>query len=260
MESLPNRRKILEFPGDRKNLAKSATRALDVLEFMAQVRHSVRAIEVAHALHLHTSSTDQLLKTLVDSGYLIFDRDQKHYSPSPRLIRFGTWLEDRYYGADNLSRLLSILSMRSGELVTLAVRQGHAMQIVDVIEAPSWPSVIQKGLRASMLRSALGVAYLAARPPDELPGLIDQLAFELKEPASIVDGVRRWIERVRADGYAIGGLASDNSAASLTMALPKPQSGHILVLGLSGAEQRMRTRKEDLVAMMRRSIAETLII
>ena len=49
--------------GDRRSLSRSATRALDVLEYFGQVRRPLRAVEIARQFSLHPSTVNQLLKT-----------------------------------------------------------------------------------------------------------------------------------------------------------------------------------------------------
>src|SRR3546814_9478802 len=78
----------IEWPGLKRNLSRSATRALDVLDYMAALGRPLRAVEVASGMELNPSSANQLLKTMADSGYLIFDPRLKLYHPSPRLSRF----------------------------------------------------------------------------------------------------------------------------------------------------------------------------
>ncbi|MDB5451556.1 MAG: hypothetical protein JWO33_134, partial [Caulobacteraceae bacterium] len=89
---------FVQQPGERRNISKSAIRALDLLEYFAVVKRPLRATDIAHAFNLHPSSTDQLLKTMVDSAYLLIDPLEKLYYPSPRLVRFANWLTSGYYG------------------------------------------------------------------------------------------------------------------------------------------------------------------
>src|SRR5262245_9870 len=75
-----------------KSTSKSASRALEVLEYLGKVRKAVRAKQICDTLRLPSSTGDQLLKTMVSSGFLIFDPIEKTYHPSPRLLQFSTWL------------------------------------------------------------------------------------------------------------------------------------------------------------------------
>src|SRR4051812_36776195 len=75
-----------------RRLSISASRALDILEHFGDRQQPLRAKEIAQGLSLHLSSTSQLLKTMMHSGYLVFDPIKKLYSPSPRLAGFSNWL------------------------------------------------------------------------------------------------------------------------------------------------------------------------
>jgi DNA-binding IclR family transcriptional regulator len=189
----------ITLPGGRRNLAKSATRALDVLEHFAEVKHPLRATEIARMFGWHSSSTDQLLKTMVDSGYLIFEASRKLYRPSPRLVRFGAWLSADYYGGDRLHRLLGLVHGRSGETVTLAVRQDEAMQVVDVVQPGASQRVPAKGLRVPMIGSALGSAYLAARSDTDVRQIVGWIDRHRREPDR-ADALLAELRAVRARG------------------------------------------------------------
>ena len=71
-----------------------------MLEYFGEARRPLRAVEIAKALELHASTTDQLLKTMVDSAHLVFDARSKTYAPSHRLAGFGAWVVESY-GAES---------------------------------------------------------------------------------------------------------------------------------------------------------------
>ena len=91
----PSARVRVKRPSERRSLSRSATRALDVLEFFGEARRPLRAVEISRVLGMHPSTTNQLLKTMVDSAHLVFDAHSKTYLPSPRLARFSTWTRQR---------------------------------------------------------------------------------------------------------------------------------------------------------------------
>lgn len=244
-------------PGSRRNLAKSATRALDVLEFFVAMKRPLRANEIGQAFGWHSSSTDQLLKTMVDSGYLIFEAARKHYRPSPRLVRFGAWLAADYYGGERLHRLLNLIHARSGEVVTLAVRQDAAMQIVDIIQPVSTLGAAGKGIKVPLIGTSLGGAYLAAQPDPEIQRIIGWLDRHRRGPdrmASIMDEVTA----IRARGYAAGGLGTENGNWSIAIALPPCDADVPIVLGFSGPAERIRPAEAELASLLRRCTAEVL--
>lgn len=105
-------------PSDRRSLSRSATRALDVLEYFGVARQPLRAIEIARMLGMQPSTTDQLLKTMVDSAHLVFDARSKTYLPSPRLIGFSGWIIETYGAGEVLRELVRDVQQRTGLLVS----------------------------------------------------------------------------------------------------------------------------------------------
>src|SRR5262247_1057439 len=79
---------------------KSATRTLDILEFVVGCGRPVSAAEIAASLAIPVSSLSYLLGTLVERGYLV--RSGRLHSPGPALSRLnpneaGARLADRVY-------------------------------------------------------------------------------------------------------------------------------------------------------------------
>ncbi len=144
-----------------KNFAKSAARALQVLDLFGALRRPVRAVEVAAALELAASSTDQLLKSMTASGHLVFDLAAKTYFPSPKLLPFGGWLRDSFFG-DALQALLDRLHRQTGEIITLATVSGGTVQLIDTRVPGDYRGPALIGLRVPVLGSTLGGAYLGS--------------------------------------------------------------------------------------------------
>lgn len=246
----------IKLPGERRNLAKSATRALDVLEYFATVKRPLRATEIGTAFGWHSSSTDQLLKTMVDSGYLIFEAARKLYRPSPRLVRFGAWLTENYYGGERLQRLLHLVHSRSGEIVTLAVRQGQHMQVVDTVQPLHSAHPATKGVKVPLIGSALGSAYLAARADADVRQIIAYLDRHRRDPNERLPEILADVSAVRARGHASGGIRSEHGNWSIAMALPACDADVGVVLGFAGPIERIKSQENALAALMRRCISE----
>lgn len=222
-------------PGGKKNLSKSATRALDVLEYFALMGRPLRAVEIAQALDLRTSSTDQLLKTLVDAAYLMFDSHQKLYYPSPRLVNFGAWLSSNYFGDNRIYRLLQAVHQDTADIVTLSIRYGANMQIVDFIEPPARAGTIVKGSRVAITGSIIGTAFLALHGDKEVIRIVEQVSAETGHKHTVSE-LRELLERVRrarSDGY-VAIPAGIGEPWAMAVALPQPASEMKMVLGLGG--------------------------
>lgn len=239
----------IKHPGQRRNISKSAVRALDVLEHFAAVRRPLRATDIAHALDIHPSSADQLLKSMVDSGYLLIDPEGKLYRPSPRLLPFANWLAESYFGGDVLHDLVNATAVRTGQIVTLAAPQMGSLQLVDVATPPTLAGLVRKGSRVSITQSTLGAAFLAAHDDRDVERWIARTPEARHMDADARAELGASIAVARAQGYACG---LSEHLFSIALALPRPATGIQLVLGLSGQPEHVAPRVEELHEQMRR--------
>tara|TARA_E500000305_G_scaffold110053_1_gene116769 strand:- start:361 stop:1176 length:816 start_codon:yes stop_codon:yes gene_type:complete len=240
-------RSEIQHPGERRNISKSAVRALDVLEHFASVRRPLRATDIAHALDMQPSSADQLLKSMTDAGYLLIDAEGKVYSPSPRLLPFANLLVESFFGGEALGGMVASLGASTGQIATLAAPQMASLQIVDVESPPALAGLVRKGSRVSITGTALGAAFLAthddreverwiARTP-EARHMTDQARFELRDV----------IAATRQRGFACG---LSDQLFSIALALPRLRSGVQLVLGLAGPPDSIDHRVDELHDLM----------
>jgi len=236
----------VQVPGGRRNLSKSATRALDVLDHFAKIQRPMRAVELGQALGYQTSSADQLLKTMVDAGYLVFDAKTKLYFPSPRLMSFGAWLEQSYYGEHRLREMMAVVHGETGAAVTLAVRQGHHMQLVDLVQSPELPHIVAFGSRIPILDSALGHALMAGWSDQQIDQFVRIAGRRHLHLDRRIGEIQREITGVRRAGFAAKASGTVNGIAnwSIAIRLPNVQADVQLTLGITGPERELRPRQE----------------
>jgi DNA-binding IclR family transcriptional regulator len=235
-------------PGERRSLSRSATRALDLMELFGEARRPLRAVEIARALAMHPSTTNQLLKTMVDSAHLVFDARSKCYQPSPRLAEFAGWMTEIYGGHGHLRELVRDVRTRTGMVATLTTANDLFMQIIDLAVPEGQGG--ERGLRVSVFGSAIGSAYLAMLADDEVARLADRARIAAADIPAILEAVAR----IRSDGYADGAIA-DGSIWSIAMPLPLRGDGVPTVLGLAGPPERVRPELARLCRIMREAIA-----
>lgn len=250
----------IQHPGGKRNLSKSATRALDILEYFAMVGRPLRAREISEALDFQASSTDQLLKTMVDSAYLIFDAGDKLYYPSPRLVNFGSWLAANYFGENRIYRLMRSVQEETGDIVTLCIRHGPAMQIVDFIEPIARAGSVTKGSRVSITGSVIGTAFLSLHAEKEVIRIIEQVAGATDEKITVPE-LKTLLERVneaRSRGYVSGPAMTTEAPWALAVPLPQPASGMKMILGMAGEKASFRAREAELVAIIGKHIQRLL--
>jgi DNA-binding IclR family transcriptional regulator len=237
-------------PGERRSLSRSATRALDVLECFGQARRPLRAIEISHALALHPSTTNQLLKTMVESAHLVFDARSKTYLPSHRLAGFGGWMVESYGGDARLRGLVREVQAATGEIVTLTTPNDLFMQVLDQAGAAAGA---ERGLQISLFGSAVGAAHLATLTDAE----IGRLAKRARLPAAETAEVLASAAEIRREGFA-DGPSGDGSMWSIAASLAGRGLPLPLVLGLAGPTPRVQAAREACRGAMRQAVARWL--
>jgi len=240
-------------PAERRSSSRSATRALDVLELFGRVHRPLRAIEISRALDMHSSTTNQLLKTMVDSAHLVFDARAKTYLPSPRLTEFSAWIVESYGADGRLRKLIEELHQQTGLVVTVTTPNDLFMQIVDA-EIPTVPGdnrIPERGLQVSIIGTAIGSAYLSTLDDDA----VLRLAHRARIGNADLQPLLETAHRIRAEGYAVGPAAMDVGLGSLAMALPAQGLRVPAVVGLAGPMTVIRKREDELASLMREGIA-----
>ncbi|HKX78319.1 MAG TPA: helix-turn-helix domain-containing protein [Novosphingobium sp.] len=231
-------------PDERRSRSQSASRTLDVLEYFGQVRRPLRAIEIVNMLSMNPSSTNQLLKTMVDSAHLLFDARTKTYMPSPRLAAFGTWIRDLYGDSDKFDELVCDIQARTGLFVTVSTQNDLFMQVIET-RSPSGRTA-QRGVRVAMFDSAVGLAYLSTLGAAEF----DRLVYRGRITDARLPEITAEVEGIRQAGYA-SRPSTDASTWSIAMPIRHGSAQIPTVLGLSGAPEKVRDEAEEIFAIMR---------
>lgn len=235
-------------PSDRRSLSRSATRALDVLELFGVSRRPLRAVEISKALGTHPSTTNQLLKTMLDSGHLVFEARAKTYLPSPRLAEFSAWIMASYGADGRLRDLIETVHAATGMTVTISTANDLFMQLIDCTVSTGERG--ERGLSVSVFGSAVGSAYLAMLDDDEVLRLADRA----RVPTADMPAVLQDLAQIRQAGFADGATAGSDYW-SMAMPLPMRALRVPTVLGLAGSTAQVRERLGELYAIMREAVA-----
>ena len=238
-------------PSERRSLSRSATRALDVLECFGTQRRPLRAVEISRMLDTHPSTTNQLLKTMVDSAHLVFDARSKCYLPSPRLNQFAAWVLETDSIGGQLRGLVRDLQARTGMVVTVSTPNDLFMQVID-LACPEGQAT-ERGLRVSQFGTAIGSAFLSMLDEAE----VARLSLRARVPIAELPEVLGAAADIRRKGYADGPTA-ETPIWSIGMPLPRTGLNAPTVLGLAGPREDVRARLDDLVALMREAIVRHL--
>jgi IclR family acetate operon transcriptional repressor len=182
---------------------KSATRTLDIIEYVVAHDRPLVAQEIAVALGIPVSSLSYLLGTLVDRGYLA--RDGRRYSAGPGLER----LQARPGGfslAERAAPLVRTLRVQLNETVSFWVRRGwEAEPIATESSEQALRYAIQTGRRLPLYPLASGKALLAALPDEELDRYFAEVRLERLTPLTVTSEarLRKQLAEVRKIGFAV---------------------------------------------------------
>lgn len=145
---------------------KSATRTLDILEFVVSSGRPVGAAEIAAALAIPVSSLSYLLGTLVERGYLL--RNGRFHSPGPALARLNPGDLTAALG-ERVHPVVRSVSLQLNETVSFFVRHGHEMEaIAGEVAAQALRYTIEVGRLVPLHAFAAGKAILATLSEAEL--------------------------------------------------------------------------------------------
>lgn len=182
---------------------KSATRALDVLELLAQQQRPLAHGEIAQALGMPKSSLTELLTTLEARGYVGMEADR--YRLGPALLSLAGTLLRRTDVVRVAQPIIAALMLRSGESAALVLRQGTEVVVVckENCDQPILVSA-QLGERSPINNSAGGKAIMAFLPKPEQEAWLASSKLKRMTPHSVTDpdAMRRELVAIARGGIS----------------------------------------------------------
>ncbi|MCB2089343.1 MAG: IclR family transcriptional regulator [Sphingomonadaceae bacterium] len=214
---------------------KSATRTLDIIEYVVAQRRALVAQEIATALGIPVSSLSYLLATLVDRQYLI--REGRRYRPGPGLERLQAH-DGGFTLAERVAPLVRTLRVQLNETASFFVRHGwEAEAIVTETSEQALRYAVNSGTRTPLHALSAGKALLSGLSAAELDSYFaegERYRFTEKT-VSDEASLRAELEEIRRTGLAhtdeeyslgIAGigrlvLIDGEAAGALAVAVPK---------------------------------------
>jgi DNA-binding IclR family transcriptional regulator len=242
-----------EPPAGRRIAA--VTRAVSVLEVLADADEDLGTNELARRTGINASSVSRLLATLAASGLVAQDDRSGRYRLGLRMLRYGTAvlarLDLREVARDHLRRL----SEATGETASLSVPSGGVALTVDYVQSTaSVQSVARLGRPSSAHATAVGKVLLACtgrRPDGPLTAYTEAT---ITDPARLRAEVDRTCERGWAE--AVGEREVDLHAVAVPV---RNAAGDLLaVLGVQGPAGRFEPAERAAAVVHLRRAAHQL--
>lgn len=196
----PDQRSGTEF-----GAVKSATRVLDLFESLGRWDAEKTHVEIASELGIPKSSLTQLLKTLVNRGYLAYVPASKGYELGPAIANLAKRVNE---SADLMAAAKSVLpwvTAETHESCALNVLKGTRSEVkACVMSSQRLVYHMELGDTAPLYATSGGKALLAFLSDEMRKEYMSQVKFERITPNTITSAklLEKELAKVRASGYA----------------------------------------------------------
>ncbi len=233
----------------------SVVRALRLVDALGARRGEVGIGELSGQVGLHVSTVHRLLATLVQQGYCRQNPETGRYALGAKVSR----LAESYLGQTDLRQVarpfLERLCRETGETANVVALDGREALYLDKAESPQNLRIFSRiGHRAPLYCTAVGKVLLAHRPWPEGKALIGRgpLKALTRHTNTSLDALRRELERVRTEGFAVDLEECEEGACCLAVPVLNAQDCIEAALSVSGPSVRMTPKRlRALVPLMR---------
>ncbi|WP_320202175.1 IclR family transcriptional regulator (plasmid) [Agrobacterium sp. rho-13.3] len=184
---------------------KSATRVLDLFEFLGRWDAEKTHAEIAEELNIPKSSLTQLLKTLLQRGYLAYSATSKGYRLGPSIASLATKVHGNTDIIAAAGPVLTWMASETQETCAINLIKGDQSEVMASAIGPHRLNfTMRQGDVAPLYATSGGKALLAHLPSNMLEEYLGRVTFE-KFASNTIDSVERLreeLEQVRKTGFA----------------------------------------------------------
>lgn len=234
---------------------KSATRAIEILEYFVKVRQPRAMSEIALALGYPQSSATVLLKTLVTLGYLNFDRRERVYFPTPKVTALGDWVPRALFGSGKALEAMRDVHAATGESVSINSNNDIYIQYIQIIQSVhALRFHVDEGSLRPLTLSAVGWMLMSTLSDEKVDNVVRRanIACQKADRVSVPVMMER-IRDIRAKGYAYAEDIPFLGGGTICVLLPVKIQNQPAVLGLGGARDRIRENRDRYLAVLQRA-------
>jgi len=243
-----------------KSVVKSAARVLKILEYFDNVQCEANVVDICKALGYPQSSTSLLLRTMVTLGYLQYNANRRAYIPASRVAFLGTWVNRAQFRDGNIYRLFDEVSKLTGQVVTVAARNGVYAQYIHSGQVNGWGGpCLEVGATYALTSTGSGLAILSTLSEAEAGKIIQRLNSEARNPDQRVNSgeLTRRLSTIRAIGHALASDPIIPGRAEIAMPLPIG-GGTPHAIAICGCYKDLISNRMPLVDVLRQTIAAYL--
>ncbi|WP_173933993.1 helix-turn-helix domain-containing protein [Chelativorans sp. Marseille-P2723] len=241
---------------------KSAVRVLEILRLFSEQRRELNQKDIIGSLNYPQSSTTFLLKSMVDTGFLSFDRKRRTYLPTPEVYRIGEWLEhlgyEHMFRESVLTAMMEDLRANTGQTVSLTTQNDIFVQwhriVGDVL--PSTQRVSEGG-SLPLTWSAYGWLLLSRETDVHIDRIVRLIKARETDPAHKFDVAEMTakIREVRTKNvfYMVNQRLS--GAAACAALLPVKIAGRNVAVGIGGDRSEIGPQRDKIMQNLTDTLA-----
>lgn len=182
------------------------TRALRILELLAEHREGLRMREIAERLELPPNSVFRITATLEERGYLMRDADDMRYRLTRKLLSLGYAAVGEEKLIEYSLDVMQALRDATHETVLVGIRADlHGLVLEQVAASQPVKFLVDPGTQFPLHASAPGKVLLAFLPRAERSAFLDKLTYTRYNERTLDTRAKfeRELERVSKQGYGV---------------------------------------------------------
>jgi DNA-binding IclR family transcriptional regulator len=229
---------------------KSAIRALEILELLADHEQGLSVKEMSEALAFPQSSTFNLVQTLFEDGYLVQSLN-KRYKLGPKLIRIGTRALASFDLHTDARLYLQELMGKVEETVFMAVlSDSELVYIAKVDSNRSIKTSAEIGSRKPLYCTGLGKAFLSFLPKEKREELIHKTDLVPLTPKTVTnpEELLSQLAQFNTLGYAIDDEENEEGLYCYAAPVYNAAGEIIAAISTAGPKERITKNSEKVIS------------
>ncbi|HEU5296848.1 MAG TPA: IclR family transcriptional regulator C-terminal domain-containing protein [Burkholderiaceae bacterium] len=236
--------KVTRIDSRDDSTVQSLTRALQLLELLADDDEGYRLVDIAARSGLSSSTAHRLLTTLEQRQFVQFDRETNLWYVGVRCFSVGSAFARRRRISSIALPVMRRLRDRIGESVNLGIADLGDIVFVTQIESREVVRAIGKpGFRAPLHTTAMGQAILAAMTEEDVLQYLRTYGLPKLTPNTIARASRlhETLAAVRQAGHAIDDEHNAIGLRCIAAAIRDEHRQPFAALSVVGPTQRIRS-------------------
>jgi DNA-binding IclR family transcriptional regulator len=236
---------------------KSARRVFEVLEYFDRTRAPVSLSEICAQFGYPPSSGSGLLKSLVQLGYLEYDKHSRTYLPTMRIALLGSWVATDLFGGLNVLHLMEDLRDGTRETVVLAARSDLQAQYVHVVHSrEALQFAVAPGTLRPLARSGFGRLLLSAETDPVVEATVRRIdALRTPQEAKIDQReLMADLQKIRHQGFGASESRVTPGVRTMGVLLPPTPFGRTFAIGVGGPSERIEARSQAILGCLRDAV------